>query len=154
MATATRKKNATLKNSTTIKEIASTRSYTGLMNVCPPRIIHDTKGLERIYKVIDSLMAIEKPSDDQLDFLELLTTLVEKYESADHPTPRTSVASLLEFLMESKGDTQMSLATATDIQKSLISEVLNGKRKLSIANIKKLAKHFSVDPGMFIECTD
>jgi HTH-type transcriptional regulator / antitoxin HigA len=154
MATATLKKIAPVKNSATIKKIAAARSYAALVKMCPPRIVRDAKSLEYFYEIIDRLMAIEKPSADQLDYLELLSTIVEQYEASDHPTPHTSVASLLGFLLESKSETQMSLAAATDIQKSLISEVLSGRRKLSIANIKKLAKHFSVDPGLFIECSE
>jgi HTH-type transcriptional regulator / antitoxin HigA len=146
MATATRKKIPCF------QKIAPAASYAELVKIFPPRIIRDRRRLDDAYQVIDLLMAIPKPSADQLDFLELLSTLVEQHESTEHPIPHTSLASLLAHLIESKGESQSALASVTGIQKSLISEVLSGRRSLSIENIKRLAKHFSVEPGVFLDC--
>lgn len=146
MATATRRKNSRF------QKITTAASYAEIVKVYPPRIIRDRRRLDDAYQVIDLLMAIPKPSADQLDFLELLSTLVEQHESTEHPIPHTSLASLLRHLIESKGESQSALANTTGIQKSLISEVLSGRRSLSIENIKRLAKHFSVEPGVFLDC--
>ncbi len=146
MATATRRKNSRF------QKITTAASYAEIVKVYPPRIIRDRRRLDDAYQVIDLLMAIPKPSADQLDFLELLSTLVEQHESTEHPIPHTSLASLLAHLIESKGESQSALANTTGIQKSLISEVLSGRRSLSIENIKRLAKHFSVEPGVFLDC--
>ena len=146
MATATRRKNSRF------QKITTAASYAEIVKVYPPRIIRDRRRLDDAYQVIDLLMAIPKPSADQLDFLELLSTLVEQHESTEHPIPHTSLASLLASLIESKGESQTALANTTGIQKSLISEVLSGRRSLSIENIKRLAKHFSVEPGVFLDC--
>jgi HTH-type transcriptional regulator / antitoxin HigA len=146
MATATRRK------SSRFQKITTAASYAEIVKVYPPRIIRDRRRLDDAYQVIDLLMAIRKPSADQLDFLELLSMLVEQLESTEHPIPHTSLASLLAHLIESKGESQTALAGATGIQKSLISEVLSGRRSLSIENIKRLAKHFSVEPGVFLDC--
>ncbi len=145
---------ATLKNNKKLEKIASTKSYQALVEAFPPRVIRNRAELKRAYDLIDLLMTVQKPSADQQDYLELLSTLVEQYESILYPTPTTSTASLLAHLIEAKGESQTSVATATGIQKSLLSEVLSGRRKLSIENIKRLAKHFSVEPGLFLECVD
>jgi HTH-type transcriptional regulator / antitoxin HigA len=134
------------------KKIASTKSYKGLVDAYPPRPIRNLDDLEKAYAVIEQLMSMKKPTSVHLEFLEVLSTLVEQYEEIDHPTPRTSISSLVAHLMEAKGESQTSVAKTTGIQKSLLSEVISGRRKLSIENIKRLAKHFSVDPGLFLEC--
>ncbi len=137
-----------------LKKIGSIKSYPGLIAAYPPRVIRSPAALKRAHAVIERLMSVEKPTATQLDFLELLSTLVEQYESLAHPTPRTSLRSLLAHLIEARGESQSAVAKATGIQKSLLSEVLSGQRRLSIENIQRLAKYFSIEPGLFLECRE
>ena len=136
-----------------LDEIASIRSYAGLVNRFPPRLIREQALLKKTYKVIDRLMAIEHPSADQLDFLELLSTLVEDYESVASPTPAPSLAALLEHLIEAKGATQTTVAKEAGVSPSTISDVLASRRSLSIANIKRLSHYFCVDASLFVHAT-
>lgn len=135
----------------TLDRIAKARKYKELVNHFPPRPIRERKSLKAAYSVIDRIMDIPNPSADQLEFLELLSTLVENYEAGEFPTPAVPLPSLLSHLFESKAVTQAEVARATGMSPSTLSEVLAGKRSLSIANVKRLAKFFGVDTSLLIE---
>lgn len=136
-----------------LDRIAKSRSYADLVARFPPRLIREKTLLKKTYDVIDRLMAVQNPSADQVEFLELLSTLVEDYESAASPTPTVSLAALLAHLIAAKEVTQTSVAKSTGVSASTISDVLAGRRSLSIANIKRLAQYFGVDTGLFLRAT-
>ena len=52
-------------------------------------------------------------------------------------------------LLTDRGQTQLQVAAATGIANSTLSNVLHGKRQLTRDHIRRLAKHFNVDPGVF-----
>lgn len=56
---------------------------------------------------------------------------------------------LLEHLMEEHGLKQSDLKEELGSQ-SVVSEILSGKRKLNLRQIKALAKRFGVSPGTFV----
>jgi HTH-type transcriptional regulator / antitoxin HigA len=140
----------------TLNKIASAKSsYTQLVTSFPPRVIQNTTQLHEAHTVIERLIGLgDDLSDDQSDYLELLSTLVENYESAQILPPTLSTAELLTHLIEAKGVSQANVAEETQIPKSVISEAVNGKRGLSIDNIKTLARFFNVDVSVFVECAD
>jgi HTH-type transcriptional regulator / antitoxin HigA len=133
-----------------LDEIAASRTYAALVACFPPRPIRNRKQAQMTCKVIERLMRIGAPSKDQLEYLELLSTLAEQYEAAAHPTPTTSLPSLLTHLIDSQGRTQAEVARAAGVRASTLSEVLSGKRTLSVANIQRLASYFGVDAGLFV----
>jgi HTH-type transcriptional regulator/antitoxin HigA len=134
-----------------LEHIATSRSYAALVNRFPPRPIRAERALRKTYRVIERLMQVPSPSKDQLDFLELLSTLVEDYESERHPTPTISLPSLLAHLIEAKGVTQADVARETRISPSTISDVLAGRRSLSLQNVKRLAAYFAVNPVLIVD---
>ncbi|NLY01113.1 MAG: helix-turn-helix transcriptional regulator [Rhodopirellula sp.] len=81
----------------------------------------------------------------------LLATLAEQYESIEYPTPQASQADLLAHLIDARGITQAELARQTGVLRSVIANVLKGRRKISQANIARLAAYFHVSPAEFIE---
>ena len=102
---------------------------------------------KEVCSVIERLMTISNPTADQLQFLELLSTILEHHGAKTHPTPSVKVGELLAHLLESKGKMQAALAMETGISKSIVSEAISGKRGLSIANIKSISKYLNVHTG-------
>jgi HTH-type transcriptional regulator / antitoxin HigA len=135
----------------TLNRIAAKRSYRELVHEFPPRKITEKRLLNATYAVIDKLMSIKKPSKDQLEYLDLLASLVQEYEVVDSPAPAVSLPNLLSHLIEAKGVTQSDVARATGVASSTLSEVLANRRSLSIANIKKLAAYFRVPTTVFVD---
>ncbi|HEV3417044.1 MAG TPA: helix-turn-helix transcriptional regulator [Pirellulales bacterium] len=94
-------------------------------------------------------MSVESPNHDRLKFLELLSGLVEAYESEDFPTPNVPLKNLLAHLIEAKGVSQIEVAPGANISPATLSDVLAGRRGLSIENMKRLGRFFGVDPALF-----
>lgn len=82
-------------------------------------------------------------------FLELLITLIEKFESENYPIPAGDSASMLRHLMDAinldKFDLIPVLGTETEIEKILVSG-----RAIEIDEARKLADFFLVDISCFL----
>ena len=64
--------------------------------------------------------------------------------------PPVSDADMLRHLIESRGTTQAEVAAEAGIAESTISEILAGKRGMNRRHIEALARHFKVNPAVFI----
>jgi len=78
--------------------------------------------------------------------------LVEAYERARWPRTRPSLPDLLAYLMDQHGMSRADLVPLLGTA-SRVSEVLNGKRELSMAMIKKLRERFHVSADLLISPT-
>jgi len=123
--------------------------YLELICKFPLRPIHSDEQLQQAIDVIDSLLGKEPLAPEEKDYLDVLSDLVERYESQKHPMTPVPDAVMLRHLIEAKGISQTELASATGIVHSTISEVLSGKRTLSRSHIGKLARYFNVAPSVF-----
>jgi HTH-type transcriptional regulator/antitoxin HigA len=126
-------------------------SYTDLLLEFEPRPINSQSALARTYKLIDRLMSTPRLTRSQSEMLEMLSMLVEQYESREHPTPNVSAAEMLEHLIESRGISQATLAADTEVPRSVITDILAGRRRISIGNIQKFARYFNVSTDFFIK---
>lgn len=123
--------------------------YLELVRRFPLRPLRSKAGLDEAIRVIDSLLDREDLQLTEQDYLDVLSDLVERYETEVYPLPRVSDAALLRHLIEAKAVRQAEVARATGIAVSTLSEVLAGKRTLNRAQIGKLSRYFQVDPGAF-----
>jgi HTH-type transcriptional regulator/antitoxin HigA len=85
------------------------------------------------------------------EMVELLALLIEQFESSKHPTPASSPREVLEHLLDVRGISRAELAGDTGIPRSVITNVLRGRRDISKANAVKLAGYFNVSVSLFIE---
>lgn len=90
------------------------------------------KALARIDIIFDA-----KPGTSEYDELELLTTLVELYEEKQFPIDFPDPIEAIKFRMEQLGLTQKDM-TPYFGNKSKVSEILNGKRTLTLAMMRAL----------------
>ncbi|MEX0643340.1 MAG: helix-turn-helix domain-containing protein [Pirellulales bacterium] len=129
-------------------------SYASLLQEIQPRVIHDEKAHQRALQWIDRLMRLPRLSAAQETLLELLSKLVNDYEEVLYPTPDVPPRRILKHLLESSGNTQSEFARAIGIPRSTVSEVLNGKRSISVENAFRLADYFHVEPSLFLAKRD
>jgi HTH-type transcriptional regulator / antitoxin HigA len=123
--------------------------YMKLIRAFPLRNIRSDEELTAAHATLDDLLRQELDEDEK-DYLDVLTDLVEKYEREVHPIPDVSEAEMLRFLMELSQLSQPELAKKVGIAQSTISAVLNGNRSLTRQHIVKLAKLFNVSPAVFL----
>ena len=124
-------------------------SYFLLIHRFPLRAIRDDRELDDAIALIHELLDRKRLDEGEQDYLDVLSDLVEAYEESVHPVEPASDAAMLESLLTDRGHTQLQVAAATGIANSTLSNVLHGKRHLTRDHIRRLAKHFQVDPGVF-----
>ena len=128
--------------------------YQSLLLDFTPRPIRTGGEYRRAMRQIDRLMKAERLSRAESQLLELLSTLAEQYESIEYPTPKVSQADLLSHLIDARGISQIEVARETGVPRSVITNVLKGRRGISQANIVRLSRFFHVSPAAFMESAD
>jgi len=124
--------------------------YLSLVRNLPLRPIRAEAELDRAIEMVDALSDRAELSEDEQDYLLVLSSLIEKYEDDHYPVPEASGIPMLRSLIEFKGETQARVAAQTGIAESTLSEILAGKRKLAVKHITPLARYFKVDPGLLL----
>lgn len=132
----------------TITRPAGLAGYAALISEFPLRPIRNADEHARALAVIRSLMG-DGLDGGESDYLEILVGLVEWYEEKVCPISQPTDAEMLRFLLESRGVNQATLARATGIAESAISEVLSGKKTLRRQHIGALVGYFRVSPAVF-----
>lgn len=113
-----------------------------------PHLIRSEEQLEAYAKALYRLTAEPRPTPAQIEAIELLTLLIERYEEERYAVPAASAADVLRFLLARHGLKQRDIATELGGE-SVVSEVLSGRRKLNAAHIEQLSKRFHVSPAVF-----
>jgi len=113
--------------------------------------LRNDKELGKAEKVLHELLDIGKLSKDERDYLDVLGTLVEKYETGQHPIGDVTEAEMLMHLIESKGVNQRILAEGAGIPESTISDLLADRRDFNRGHIEKLAAYFRISPAVFFK---
>lgn len=115
-----------------------------------PRIIKNLEEHEEALERIDFLME-DDPSLDTDDGreLELLVMLVEQYEDVHYPIDTPDPVELIKFRMEQSGLRQVDVAEYFG-GRSKASEVLSGKRPLTLRMIRKLNEGLGIPADSLI----
>jgi HTH-type transcriptional regulator/antitoxin HigA len=113
-----------------------------------PRLLRSDEELHRYTEELEKLTNLASPDADEWAAIELLTLLIEKYEQDRYPLPQADPIQVLRFLMDQHQLKQRDLAPDLGTE-SIVSEVLNGKRKLNKVHIQKLSARFRVSPAVF-----
>lgn len=113
-----------------------------------PRRIHSDAELEQYTEALFSLTAKNKPTKAERDTIDLLTLLVEDYESR-FALPKAGPVEVLQYLMEKAGLRQQDLQAELG-STSNISMILSGKRNLTLSNASALAARFGMDIRAFL----
>ncbi|MDQ3111998.1 MAG: helix-turn-helix domain-containing protein [Bacteroidota bacterium] len=104
--------------------------------------IHTKKDYEQALKRMEKIWGAKggTPEGDELD---ILATLVDKYEEVHFPIEAADPIEALKFIMEEKGIERKDLVKVIG-DKSKVSEILNGNRSLSKRMIKALHEAFGI----------
>jgi HTH-type transcriptional regulator/antitoxin HigA len=126
------------------------RNWKSLVTKLYLRPIHAKGDYNRAVQIARKLAARTDLNKDQIAYLEILTLLIEDYESKHFEIDTTQdPIETLKFLLEVNGLNSSDLGRILG-QRQLGSKILKGKRQLSKEHIKKLAEYFSVEPGLFL----
>ena len=125
-------------------------TFDRLIKLHPPRPIHDEVGYKNTVEIVDAL-AGHPLNRDQEDYLLLLSTLVERYETDTLPAlPKSRGLDLLRYLLEEHQLGGDDFAQIISVDRSVAYRILKGERGLTTEHIKALCKHFGVPADVFI----
>jgi HTH-type transcriptional regulator / antitoxin HigA len=117
-----------------------------------PHVLRNAREYRAAVAEIDRLLDSDpKRGTVDRDRLEFLSVLVQAYEDAHDPldaqggTPQ----SVVDFMLEQHGMTRADLAPHVG-GKGRVSEFFNGKRRLSIGQIRALRDELGIPAGLLI----
>ena len=112
--------------------------------------IRDEKEYDKAIATLNALID-EVGTNEQHPLYELLDTLgtvIHVYEEKHHPIPECSGVEVLRLLME---EHQLEPSDLTELgPPSVVLEILNGDRDLTVTHIHALAETFQVSPAVFV----
>ena len=114
-----------------------------------PRVIHNDAELEAYTNALFRLTALENPSRSQVEAIELLTLLIERYEETHYPIPNADAVSVVRFLLQQQELTQRDLIPEFGSE-SAVSMFLARQRKLTLEQVRKLSARFKLPADVFI----
>ena len=100
--------------------------------------------LERINILFDA-----KQNTNEGDELDILVTLVEKYEQIHYPIPEADPIEAIKFMMEQNGLTDADLGVILN-SRSRVTEIFKRKRALTIKQIRVLTETFHIPASTLI----
>lgn len=125
------------------------RKYVDLLAQAVPIVITSEEEYDRIVAIVDRLAVKRDASLEEERLLELLSSLVEVYENEWYPIPDAPPHVMIQQSMLDRGLRQADLVPVLG-SRSLVSEVVNGKRKPSKLQVKNLGAFFGVSPELFL----
>ena len=113
--------------------------------------IRTAKDYEAALKDVERLWGAKSgtPEGDRLD---VLATLIDAYEAAQFPMDPPDPIEAIRFRMEQQGLTRKDLEPLIGTR-TRVAEVLNRKRNLSIAMIRRLHAHLGISAEVLIRPT-
>ena len=113
------------------------------------RVVKTDVEYEKALARIDALMAAKRGTPEG-DELELLVTLVDLYEQRVHRIDLPDPISAIRFRMEQQGLRQKDLVPILG-SKSRVSEVLSGKRPLTLKMIRALHAGLGIPAEVLVQ---
>jgi HTH-type transcriptional regulator / antitoxin HigA len=126
-----------------------TDTYANLLTQYRPKVITSEMENDTAIALAGELAHRDRKSPEEEALLDLLITLIEKFEEEHYPIPVSSPLEMLKHLMEASSLKQENLIGVIG-SRGVVSEVVNGKRSISKAQAIALGKFFNVDTGLFI----
>jgi len=125
------------------------QEYGALLRKVPPKVIRTEKENEAYTEILYELdQRSKRLTAAEKELAELLTLLIEDFEEKRYELPRAKPVDVVRFLMEQHNLLQKDLVDVFGTR-SIVSEVLSGKRELNKDHIERLSARFHVSPEVF-----
>src|SRR6267142_2361548 len=126
--------------------------YFELVRRFPLKPLTSDKELDQAIEVVNSLVdrGFDNLTRGEEAYLDVLSDLVEKYESEHRPISDASPVEMLRFFIDDRKTNQRAVALGSRIAVSTMSEILAGRRQMNLEHMQKLARFFNVDVAVFL----
>jgi len=119
------------------------------MNALKYTIIKSREQYNDYCNKLEEMLESKEKSSENRDEVELLTLLIEKWDSEHSTFNDVDPVQLLHFLMKEHDLKAKDLVGILGVSKGLVSDILNYKKGLSKENIRKLSGYFKVSQEAF-----
>jgi HTH-type transcriptional regulator/antitoxin HigA len=120
-----------------------------LLTETQPEVVHDEALNERFIDVLRKLDARwDELSSDERKLHELLVLIIQDFEKRTYKVRAATPIEVIEELMAASNLKNKDLVGIFATE-SVVSEILNGKRSLTVEHIKRLSERFNVSPAVF-----
>ena len=106
---------------------------------------------EQLSNLLDNLLDVvgENESHELIGLVDVISHMISIYDENENSIGYASGVTALKFLMTQHHLKQTDLSDIAS--QGVLSEILNGKRKLNLNQIKKLALKFNVSLDTFVD---
>ena len=126
-----------------------TVDYGKLVSDVQPQVVHHEALNERFIARLKSLDARwDSLSKEEKKLHELLLLIIQDFEHKTYKIRAATPIVVIQELMEAN-DLRNKDLVGIFATESVVSEVLNGKRPLTVEHIKRLSQRFQVSPAVF-----
>lgn len=126
------------------------RDYAKLLARTLPHVIKDADEYDEVLERVRQLVVKgDGRSEAEDKLLDLLVTLVEKYEAVRFEIPRAEPSEVLALMIEDRDLRPADLAEVLG-SRGYVSDILSGRRRISADKARALGAYFGVDPGVFL----
>jgi HTH-type transcriptional regulator/antitoxin HigA len=131
------------------KRAVNPQEYSDLVRQSVPHIIRTEAENDHYIQVLEFLDAKSDPTPAEQELADLLTVLIEQFEALHYALKPATPIECLRELMAANSLKQKDLVDIFGTP-SIVSDVLQGKRQLTTAHIRRLSTRFHVTPDLFI----
>lgn len=133
-----------------VKAKFDARRYAGLLAETLPEIIETEAQNRRLLKALKRLMDKgENLTPEEIKLMKLLGHLIQEFEQRfykpESPSPREALIEMMDMNSLRQADIVHIFGS-----RGITSEVISGKREISKANAKALAKFFNTSTDLFL----
>ncbi|HEV3200109.1 MAG TPA: helix-turn-helix domain-containing protein [Bryobacteraceae bacterium] len=114
-----------------------------------PKVIESDEEFDRMVEHLERLTFKRDASAEENALADLLQRLIQEYDDEHYPLPEQPPHEMVKFLMEQRGLKQADLVPVLG-SRAQVSDLVNGKRGISKAQVKKLAEYFGVSAELFL----
>ena len=103
------------------------------------------RAVQHLMELTDKFKAGETELEPVIDYV---TSLISAFEDEHYPIKDVPPVEILRHLMENHGHKQGDLAEVAS--RTVINEILSGKKQLNLGHIRRLSEKYGVSPELFI----
>ncbi len=127
----------------------NSKKYGQLCAEVVPKVIESDEEFDRLVQKMEQLDRKKNQSPEEEALSAVLLKLIQDYDDRHYPLPELPPHKMIQFLMEQRGLRQADLLPVFG-SRSVVSDVVSGKREPSKAHIRKLAEFFRLPADLFI----
>jgi HTH-type transcriptional regulator / antitoxin HigA len=130
--------------------VAESHTYEDILASKQPHPIHSEADADRVRAEVQTLVRTYPRTAGQEEYLSLLSQLLIAWESETVLPPSVLGVEVLRSLLEDNELPQSALVGPVFASPGIVSEILSGKRRLTLGHIRKLAAYFHTSPAIFL----